>query len=541
MIEQSHTDRATDPQTVAAIRESFNDLLDQNKPDKSYVMGKNTYYSYLAALAESPRVFPTSPKLNFPNRKRFKVLVSNNQPFLARAHSNKRVYYREEIFDIIFTAHCSFNHCDGRRTYAVVKEFADNIFLWQCLLVTKLCYCKRVKSKSSKVRHASSPRTKAGDIHLINMETFPDNLFKWILLYKDDSTNFLFARPLRTRDREEIAFELLHLFLNHGAPLFINSSLSKGFMMKLLQCLYNLWSECPTIYGQQLLNDNHPEFLKNLEQWMKKCNVKSWSIGCAFVASALNAQESMTLGCTPYSLMHRTTLEPQSMNGEANNGSFEKESSLGEQETNTLADEVASEDDIDDFILRAENEEYTPSIFPISESDQLSFTDLVEYFKRIKVIENQGKGECLFYVVQQHIKAFKQFEYRVETLRRMVSEFLLSNEMCKDFLQNYHQDVDARDLAKNTGRSSWGGPETLLAISQIFNLHVTLLSFIRPEGMVPYVSKYWPEADDHPASNTLPTPSVNHIVIKFEKCHYTLLFPKDLEYPPKRYKRERRA
>ena len=55
MIEQSHTDHATYPRTVAAIGESFNDLLDQNKPDKSYIMGKNTYYRYLAALTDAFR------------------------------------------------------------------------------------------------------------------------------------------------------------------------------------------------------------------------------------------------------------------------------------------------------------------------------------------------------------------------------------------------------------------------------------------------------------------------------------------------------
>lgn len=144
-MDQSYEDRGTDPQTVAAIRESFNGLLDQNKPDKAYVMEANTYRSYLATLSEERT--SESPKLNFPNRKRFKVLFDNDQPYLARAHSNKRVYYREEIFDAIFTAHCNFNHCDGRKTYSIVKEYADNLFLWQCRLLTKLCFCKRVKSK----------------------------------------------------------------------------------------------------------------------------------------------------------------------------------------------------------------------------------------------------------------------------------------------------------------------------------------------------------------------------------------------------------
>ena len=124
-------DRALDPHTVAAIKESFYSLLDQNKPDKSYVMEKSTYDSFIAALSNSPGAPAISPKRKFSNRKRFKVLYKDDVPYLARANSNKRVYHREEIFDVIFEAHCSCNHGDGKRTYAIVKEFADNVFLWE--------------------------------------------------------------------------------------------------------------------------------------------------------------------------------------------------------------------------------------------------------------------------------------------------------------------------------------------------------------------------------------------------------------------------
>ena len=96
----------------------------------------------------------------------------------------------------------------------------------------------------------------------------------------------------------------------------------------------------------------------------------------------------------------------------------------------------------------------------------------------------------------------------------MVSEFLLSSDMGKEFSKEYHQDVDARKLALNTaGRSSWGGSETLLPISQVFNVNVTMLSFICPEGMVPYDSKYWPVAYDPPACDSLSAPSANHLLV----------------------------
>ena len=90
-------------QTVAAIRESFNGLLDQNKPEKSYVRGKSTYDSFIAALSSSPG----APAIS---------LCKDDVPYLVRENSNKRVYHREEIFDVIFEAHCSCNYEDGKST-----------------------------------------------------------------------------------------------------------------------------------------------------------------------------------------------------------------------------------------------------------------------------------------------------------------------------------------------------------------------------------------------------------------------------------------
>ena len=56
-------------------------------------------------------------------------------------------------------------------------------------------------------------------------------------------------------------------------------------------------------------------------------------------------------------------------------------------------------------------EETIPSfVYPLSESENLNDTDLIAFFRTVKVIENQGKGECLFFAIRQHFKAFTQFE-----------------------------------------------------------------------------------------------------------------------------------
>ena len=490
----------------------------------------------------------------------------NNVPYLARASTNKRVYHREEIFDVIFAAHCSCNHGDGRKTYSIVKEFADNIFHWECVLVTKLCYCKRVKSgRTSQVRSSSKPMTKAGDIHLLDMERIPDKEYRWILLYKDDVTKFLFARPLRSRDYDEITLALFYIFLDHGAPLFLNTSLSKRFILKLLGRLYIVWPGCPTVYGQQLPSDNHTEFMRNLEDWMKESQSNSWTVGAAFVTAALNGKASRTLGSAPYDLMHRTTLEQYALKyhlkgDEANDaeGFHDNSGKDGcDAAKNDVEDGVSVEiyrDDGQDVdilchdVFRADNISSVEDVgspgssivFPISESEDIELTELIIYLSRVKIINNPGRGECLFYAVRQHLKVFTQFEYRVDTLRRMVSEFLMNNHLGQEFLRRNHPDVDALALSRNTGsRSSRGGPETLLAISQLFNLQVTVLSYIRVSNACPYISKYWSLSGVPPPRDTLSEPTADNMVLRFEDLHYTLLLPFDLIYPPRRFKRER--
>ena len=581
-------DRALDPHTVAAIKESFYSLLDQNKPDKSYVMEKSTYDSFIAALSNSPGAPAISPKRKFSNRKRFKVLYKDDVPYLGRANSNKRVYHREEIFDVIFEAHCSCNHGDGKRTYAIVKESVDNIFLWECLLVTKLCFCKRTKDRLSKSRKTSSPQTKAGEIQLINMESIPDKGFRWLLLYRDDATKFLFSRPLKSRDCDEIAFELLYLFLNHGAPLFFNTSLSRNFTLKLLKNLYTLWPECPTVFGQQLQSDNHPEFLKNLEKWMKESKSTSWTVGSAFVTSALNSQESTTLGCTPYILMHRTTLEHYKMTDDSSECDKEssecyKESSECDKDKETSHitelvlfggdDDILNEQNMDqpsdvrEMERNVQDTERQPSDDPEMETPvkslpnrwnlatSMSFKSAMEYpiseveiddddatmiayLNSLKIVQNAAGGDCLFYVVRQHIKAFNCFEFRVDTLRRRVAEYLLTNELGKEFLNEFHPDIYPHDLESNRAKEeSWGGPESWLALSQIFNIQISVVAYLPPAR--PFLSKYWPASDAPPPRATLPVPISNRLVARYEKDHCTLLLPKDLEYPPKRFKRER--
>ena len=375
-------------------------------------------------------------------------------------------------------------------------------------------------------------------------------------------------RPLKTRDPEETAFELLHIFSCHGAPLFLNSSLNRVHVLKVLRLMYSLWSMFPTVYGQLFPYDCHTElFTRNLELWMKQNNSSNWSIGCALVASNLNSQHIAVLGSSPYSLMHRTALNHDTSDYKIPITHFESKQQVmpisDSDRPLVESDRPCVESDIDDHDPPSIAVNTTTSFIVVEDCDQstaiplpsgeplgstlslpmmnyecLATAEVDQFMEGIKIVENSGRGECLFYVILQHLKAFTLIEYTVPLLRRQVSAYLQHNELGKAFVQTYHPDINSSDLETNTGtRRSWGGPDTLFAVSQMLELEVTLLSYIC-DGAGPYLSKYWPHSRK-PPTTLLSASTSSSLVVKYKDLHYTLLLPKDLVYPPKSFKRKR--
>lgn len=443
--------RADDPLTLAALRVTFDDLIDQNQPEeKAYVIDKATYDSYLRALVNDADHQPHFFDKKFSNRIRFKVLYDENGPFLARAHSNKRLYYKEELFDVIYAAHKKCNHGNGKQTYLELKEAADNIFAWQCFLLTKMCFCKRAKN----CRSLASPKTNSGTFEIVNMVSNPDGRYNWILLYRDDMTSFLFGRPLMSRDSMDVATELLQLFLAHGAPFRLYSSLSRGYVSKVLKKLCRLWPECPTSVGQQYCKDINTEFSRLLDQWMAKSETKQWSIGCHFVCSTINGQFSSKMGNTPYRLMHRTTLEDISrvqldcsytaLNAE---GALDVDVEMfpiiapDEQSVTTTTQNLSHGNCAVNHSQQHESLSVGSFLFPFVESEDCSPTEIDELLNNMKTVDNAGRGDCLYHVFRQHIKAFFKREYKVEILRHRICAFLAEEDLGREFLKTYHPDI----------------------------------------------------------------------------------------------------
>ena len=305
---ESDDSRGNDANTVAALRTVFYEALEQNKPEKSFILEKSKYEHYLQTLQGIRNPLQLQPGDRFTNQKRFGIKTEGGETFLVRAKTERRVFHKEQLFEVVFAAHRACGHGDGKRTYDILKDSTDNVYRWECLQLAKNCYCRRTRARIYKAKQWRSPQTNAGELDLLCMTDCPDNGYMWILLYRDSASQFLVARPIRSKYPDELAFELIHMFMAYGTPLFLDSSLRKAFIERVLKAIYCRWPECPTIYGKQLEVEKNSEYSRLLQQWLEENRSASWSVGLAFVSSTLNNQHNRKLGASPYKLLLAHTL-----------------------------------------------------------------------------------------------------------------------------------------------------------------------------------------------------------------------------------------
>ena len=55
-------------------------------------------------------------------------------------------------------------------------------------------------------------------VDLIDIQSQPDGYFKYILNYQDYLTKMIVLHPLKSKTAEEVAYELVYIFYDEGAP-----------------------------------------------------------------------------------------------------------------------------------------------------------------------------------------------------------------------------------------------------------------------------------------------------------------------------------
>ena len=252
-------------------------------------------------------------------KKRYEVLRVGNADRLIRKrkdtseHEFKFVACVEEVFGIIKTAHEAIGHGGGKKTIAEVRKKWSNITQEVCYLYISFCeHCHQKRARKTPKGLVVKP-VRSHDIHsrcqidLINFQTLPDGNFKYIMTYVNHFSKFCVLRPLTSKRAEEVAANLLDIFLTFGAPAILHSDNGREFVNAIITELSMLWPELKLVTGRP----RHPqsqgavELLNGVIQdkliiWMRENNSKKWSVGLKFVQWQVNISQHETTGHSPF-------------------------------------------------------------------------------------------------------------------------------------------------------------------------------------------------------------------------------------------------
>jgi hypothetical protein len=69
------------------------------------------------------------------------------------------------------------------------------------------------------------------------MQSEPDGDYRFIINYQEHLTKFTILRPLKSKNAEEVAYQLMDIFCIFGAPFILQSENVREFANKIIQNL----------------------------------------------------------------------------------------------------------------------------------------------------------------------------------------------------------------------------------------------------------------------------------------------------------------
>ncbi|XP_068221389.1 KRAB-A domain-containing protein 2-like [Palaemon carinicauda] len=112
-------------------------------------------------------------------------------------------------------------------------------------------------------------------------------------------------RALQTKTAEEVAFHLVDIFCDKGAPHILQSDNRREFSNKVIKEVLAMWPECKLVHGkprysqsQGSVEQANRDVEAILACWMKDNNTTQWSNGLRFVQWQKNTRFHSGIGDT---------------------------------------------------------------------------------------------------------------------------------------------------------------------------------------------------------------------------------------------------
>lgn len=101
-----------------------------------------------------------------------------------------------------------------------------------------------------------------GQVDLIDLQSMPDDGFKWVMVYQDHLTKFCVLRPLPNKTADQVAKELYSIFCLLGAPHVLQSDNGREFTANVVKSMCSQFRGMKIVHGQP----RHPQSQGSVER-----------------------------------------------------------------------------------------------------------------------------------------------------------------------------------------------------------------------------------------------------------------------------------
>ncbi|KAL1529671.1 hypothetical protein AB1Y20_000612 [Prymnesium parvum] len=245
--------------------------------------------------------------------------------------SQKICSHRGRMFDDIKAIHIASNHARNVTLHkAVVAKFGNSIPRIACITFVKCCPgCIIQTHRVPKVAGFKPLLTRGfgrrGQVDLIDMQSFKDGNFCYLLVYQDHGIKLPVLEPLQSKRGAAVAVTLIRIFSLIGPPKILQTdngrefrsvagggkavSISDSDMADIITELKQMWPECKLVHGRARHSQSqggverlNQTVQRRLAAWMKDTGSKNWSVGCKLVQWTLVTSYHTGVKQTPYEL-----------------------------------------------------------------------------------------------------------------------------------------------------------------------------------------------------------------------------------------------
>ena len=217
-----------------------------------------------------------------------------------------------ELFDILHKTHVSVGHGGRDRMMKELQKQYKNVARPAVELYLQFCEACEKKRKGMKKGVVVKPLlfsefNSRAQVDLIDFQSQPDGVFRFVLVYQDHLTKFVNLKALQRKRAKAVADKLIDIFTFMGAPSVLQSDNGREFVNRIIENLKQIWPELVIVHGKPRHSQSQGSVerangdVKNMiYTWMTENKTTQWSKGLRFIQLMKNRAFHSGINRTPY-------------------------------------------------------------------------------------------------------------------------------------------------------------------------------------------------------------------------------------------------